>query len=454
MHLSAECLLDLFKEFDDKPVSLRIYSLKDKKDVLAFQSRRCLIPNSIIKMITSFLSLNLLGKNFVFQTSLNVTGSQDNTLLKGNLVILADGDPTLGSHYFKGPEDFFESVSNHLKQLNIQEIEGEITIDSTVFDSEPTHVSWLASDIANYYGGGVHGFNFMDNNFEITFKLGDYGTKASIETIYPYVPNLVIDNYVTTSEDAAGDQACIYHSSSKEHLLILGKVGSKAKRISIKGAMAHPEKVCLFHLKNYLKKRNIKVLQRNLKDSSLKKIGSLQSPPLQEILDCMNEQSINLYAEALFKKISQKATGVGSFKKSQDIYDHVFKHMGIQGACIVDGSGLSELNQLSSQAMVDFLLNAHSTPDWEVFLDVLPKTSFTNTSNLKRWFLEKKYENRLVGKTGSSSKGKSVAGVLKDKQGDLYCFCAIENLQDHHLSGLFRKRLKETFDVLILRGKV
>jgi D-alanyl-D-alanine carboxypeptidase/D-alanyl-D-alanine-endopeptidase (penicillin-binding protein 4) len=454
MHLRAECILDLFKEFDDKPVSLRIYSLKDKKDVLAFQSSRSLLPNSIVKMITSFIALNLLGKNFAFQTSLNVTGSQENNLLKGNLVILADGDPTLGSHYLKDHEDFFECIFNHLKQQNIKEIEGDIKIDSTVFDHEPTHASWLASDIANYYGCGVHGFNFMDNSFDITFKLGGYGTKADIETIYPYIPDLIIDNYVTTSEDGTGDQACIYHSSSKEHLLIQGKVGSKEKRISIKGAIAHPEKVCLFHLKDYLKKRNIKILQRIFKDSSLKKIGSLHSPPLQEILVCMNEKSINLYAEALFKKISQKATGVGSFIKSQEIYAQVFKQMGIQGASIVDGSGLSELNRFSSSAMVDFLLKALSAPDCDIFLDVLPKTSSKSTSNLKRWFFEKQYENRLTGKTGSSSKGKSVAGFLKDKQGDLYCFCAIENLQDHNLSCLFRKRLKEAFDLLILRGKV
>lgn len=451
IRVKAENVSVFFNEFQDKPVSVCIYSLDEKKDLFSFCQNQLLIPNSIIKIVTSALSVDFLGEDFSFETQVSISGTTVDNILKGNLVIIGDGDPSLGSKRIGGQDVFFEYIYKSLKSQKIEVIEGDLIFNDSAFDKQDTHSTWLASDIANYYGCGVHGFNFMENSFEITFKLGKKGELAQIETIYPLIPQIEIENEVITGDDNLGDLSCIYRKTSKEKLIIKGSLGSIKNKMTIKGAIPFPDKVCYSYLKDYLEKKDIKILAKPFTFNNLKHIGAYKSPLLKDLLILMNQSSINLYAEALNKKISQKKYGLGSFKKSQEIYQEAFDKLGIKGFSIVDGSGLSECNRCSSKAMVSFLSKAWESSNKKILDQVLPKTTLEDGSNLRKWFPEPKYQDLIQAKTGSSSKGKSVAGFLKNKSGKIYCFCAIENLQDPELSKLFRNRFKQALDFITLR---
>ena len=54
-------------------------------------------PASCQKIITSAAAFELLGKNFIYKTYMAVNGKIKNNVLRGDLVFLGAGDPTLGS---------------------------------------------------------------------------------------------------------------------------------------------------------------------------------------------------------------------------------------------------------------------------------------------------------------------------------------------------------------------
>jgi D-alanyl-D-alanine carboxypeptidase/D-alanyl-D-alanine-endopeptidase (penicillin-binding protein 4) len=441
-------------EFVDKPASVCIYSLKSKNELFSFQPNLLLQPNSIVKILTSALSADELGEDFCFATSIGITGKISNSRLEGNLVITGDGDPTLGSLRLGGFADFFEYIYTSLVSKNIKTIEGDVLFPDIVFDEEKTHHTWLESDIGNYYGCGVHSFNFMENSFEVYFKLGEKGHPSQIIKTYPTLPGTEIINQVFTGEDHIGDRACIYKGSCPNKILIKGKLGSVSKTFSIKGAIPSPERVCYDYLVRYLENKGIKVLKKAYNTKELQEIGSYRSLRLKDILRLMHQSSINLYAEALFKKVSQKVYGVGSFSKSQELLKKMLKQEKTQEYFIVDGSGLSTANKLSCQQMVKFLKDSYECSNKKLLNQVLPKTSSQERSGLSKWFSEAKYEGVIQGKTGSSSKGRSVAGYITCPLGNVYCFCAIENLQDPHLSCIFKERLKQVLDLLIFGGVI
>lgn len=440
---------DLLKDFKGNDLGVSIVSLDSALPIFSFQDTKLLLPNSILKAVTSYLSIQQLGEEFRFSTRSFITGRIEHHTLKGDLIIVGGADPTLGSKRFKDPDAFLLSIYHALAAKEIKVIEGSIVIESGVFDDICNHPDWLDEDIANYYGCGVHSLNYLENTYNVSFSLGSPGSQPRITSIEPDVPDLKVENKTVTAQDHIGDQAGILYNGSHENVVISGKLGAKSKNITIKGAIPFPEKVLKLQLLKLLKDNKIKVLGKKVQDTKRSFLTSFESPKLLEMLHIMNQASINLYAEAFFKSFSALPNKQGSFTGSMHIAQQALHKMGITSCIIKDGSGLSELNRVTCLAMTSFLAQAWSSPHKQKFMSTLASTSLHDTSRLKGRFPGSKYENAIWGKTGSSSKGRSALGYLQSSQGKMYCFCVIENGFSAASSQLLWSRLNLVFDSLI-----
>ena len=134
------------KLFDHAHISLSVVDLKTDKEILNYNSEKPYIPASSLKLISNFSALKELGKDFKFKTSIYYRGdlSYDGTL-KGDLLIIAGGDPTLGSFNFKGVlplEALLSKISNDFKKAGISCIEGNIIIDDSFYSDQGPIDSW------------------------------------------------------------------------------------------------------------------------------------------------------------------------------------------------------------------------------------------------------------------------------------------------------------------------
>jgi D-alanyl-D-alanine carboxypeptidase/D-alanyl-D-alanine-endopeptidase (penicillin-binding protein 4) len=99
------------------------------------------------------------------------------------------------------------------------------------------------------------------------------------------------------------------------------------------------------------------------------------SPPLDSIIYYFNKRSINLYGEALVKTIAFQKGRTGDTNEGVVLIKDFWKTKGIETTelNIVDGSGLSPLNRVTTHAQVTVLQHAKKQPWFGGFYYSLPE---------------------------------------------------------------------------------
>jgi serine-type D-Ala-D-Ala carboxypeptidase/endopeptidase (penicillin-binding protein 4) len=106
-------------------VSLCVAEAKTGDILLDYNSGISLAPASVMKIITSAAALELLGPAYTFKTKVAYTGSLNKRTgrLKGNIIIIGGGDPSLGSKYFSDHyKDFYRSGLQKLKNWELKKL--------------------------------------------------------------------------------------------------------------------------------------------------------------------------------------------------------------------------------------------------------------------------------------------------------------------------------------------
>src|SRR5215510_5937290 len=104
--------------------SLYVINAKTGDVVFDRNSEIGLAPASTQKIITAVTAFELLGKDYRYRTDLAYDGKIDKGVLKGNLLIVGTGDPTLGSWRYASTNDtdILNAWVGALRQLKLKEI--------------------------------------------------------------------------------------------------------------------------------------------------------------------------------------------------------------------------------------------------------------------------------------------------------------------------------------------
>ena len=144
----------------------------DKNEVVEeFNANEWVAPASALKLITTSVAVEKLGADFKFKTRLAYRGKIEEGVLKGDLILIGGGDPTIGFNIEKGepefPTVFFENLIASLNDNGIQSVEGNLIADLACFETNPVPSGWTWSDIGNYYGAGSHALNIYGNRYSV-----------------------------------------------------------------------------------------------------------------------------------------------------------------------------------------------------------------------------------------------------------------------------------------------
>ena len=162
-------------------------------------------------------------------------------------------------------------------------------------------------------------------------------------------------------------------------------------------------------------------------------IASVQSRPVSELIANMLRVSDNSLAEALGRVASVKYGLDGSMASLNTLYKKVLKARGLDVSqiSIVDGSGLSRLNQVPAALINDLLVLVNQgVGDYEALEAGLPVSG--QAGSLKsRFATGSKVDTRgkVVAKTGYILTGYSLAGFITAKDGTELIF-TVYNLAD------------------------
>ncbi|TYP98499.1 D-alanyl-D-alanine carboxypeptidase/D-alanyl-D-alanine-endopeptidase (penicillin-binding protein 4) [Sphingobacterium allocomposti] len=359
---------------------------------------------STMKVITSITVLDILGPEYRFKTQLAYAGTVDSLgVLHGDLLISGSGDPTLGSDRY--PDATEAAVMNKwiaaVRQAGISHVNGRIVGDDLHFNGNDIPGGWSWNDMGNYYGAGISGLNWRENKAGITFSPGNVGQPASIVKISSPLEGITLVNEVTTGADGTGDNVYAYAAPYSQVIYVRGTYGRDLKK-TIEISVPDPAMDLAQQFTAALYNQGIAVdslptTGRRLRNQGQrlsppnKVLDTHQSPPLRDIVYWFNQKSINLYGEALLKTfglVSGNKPGTG--EAAQLVTKYWEQKLKIQGSelKIIDGSGLSPQNRVTTAAMSGIMHYAQSRP----------------------WFAD--FEKSLPTINGMSMKSGTIGGVL------------------------------------------
>lgn len=385
--------------------------------IYEYQGNKGLSTASTQKIFTAGAALEILGKNYTYKTTSSYSGNISGGNLNGNLFISSTGDPTLGSWRYEAykPENFKQKLIDAIKKSGIKKISGDLVIDDSYFDHQTIPGGWPWNDLGNYYGAGVWGINWRENQFDININGNEFKSFS-----YPLEGvNWLNDLKVGGSSD----QSLIFTAPHSDVALINGTL--PAKTVTVSGAVPNPPLQLGAEVKQWLKDSGIDFSGKVVTNSQLEIEGkkalqtpknniilTYESPTLDKIIYWFLRKSINFYGETLIKTLGKEKKGDPSFKSGVAYLKEFWKSKGINPNMInfADGSGLSPQNYVAAKAEVQALLYARKQPWFESYYEGFPT-----------------HDNGMKMKSGTMSDTKSYAGYHTSKDGKKYVFSIIIN---------------------------
>jgi D-alanyl-D-alanine carboxypeptidase/D-alanyl-D-alanine-endopeptidase (penicillin-binding protein 4) len=436
-------------QFKHAIISLYVVNSKTGKVVFDKNAQLGLAPASCLKVVTSASAFEMLGKDYRYKTYIGTDAPGDETFDAGSLFIIGQGDPTLGSWRWKNTTDttVFSAISAILQKNKLTRFSGNLFVDDLYYGLLPMPEGWIWQDIGNYYGAPCFGFNWHENQYDLYLQPGEKeGWPTTVVSTNPKMADVNLLNSITTGAKGSGDNSIIYSSPFSNLVLTKGTIQLQKGSFKISGSMVNPSKIFKDDLVEYLRKTGIIIKPESyaytehvLSNKSVYKatafIDSIMSPSLDSINYWFMQKSINLYGEAFLKAISRKNY---PFMNTDNIYDSsiaiikdFWSEKGIEKSAlnIIDGSGLSPANRVTTNALVTILQYAKKQSWYPFFYEGLPE------------------QNGIKMKSGYIGGVRSYTGYINSRSGTEYTFSFIINNYDGS-PGAVREKMWKLLDVL------
>ena len=439
----------------------RLEELETGKLMVEYNSNKTMIPASNMKIVTTGAALGILGTDHRFKTKLQYSGEITSGVLNGDIYVKGGGDPTLGSNHDIARMDMDELLRDMvraIKSAGIKEIKGKIIADATIFETQMLHSNWDWEDIGNYYGAGVCGLSVNDNQYRLYLSSGRYeGDETTVLKTDPRIPDLEFYNDVLSGPKGSGDNAYIFGGSYDNVRFLRGTIPPGRRSFSIRGAIPDPPHFMAYSLDKKLNFEGIKTegspttIRRSRKDGQpytmeRKDIKTYESPTIGQIVQVINQESNNLFADHLLKYMGYKQKGKGTFDAGVDAVMGYWRSKGLdtRGMFMDDGSGLSRNNGIVPSQMTGMLNIIAKQSYFEEFKSSLAICGETGT--MSTMCRNTAAEGRVLGKSGTISRVRAYSGYFQSTKGTWYSYSMMAN----HFTGR-SSEMRKRFERLMVK---
>ncbi len=425
-------------------ISLYVVDSKTGNTVFDKNSQVGLAPASCQKVVTSAAAFELLGKDYRYKTDFTYDDSMDGSTLKGNLIMKVSGDPTLGS--WRWEDTKMDVVKQKILEVlwtkKIKTVSGTFILDDSRWSTQTNPGGWTSDDMGNYYGAGASGLNWHENQYDLILKPGKKtGDSVEVLRTEPFLLVTLI-NELKTGKAGSGDNSIIYLPEDGVYSYVRGTIPAGVDSFKVSGAMPNASVSFNDELGRFLSNNGVILFGKTKNAVSYfmfkqkvpvasKLLLTLYSPPLDSINYWFLQKSINLYGEAFVKTISYEKTGFGSTDTGVNIIKDFWSKNGIEKSAlhIIDGSGLSPSNRVTTNALVTVMQYAKKQSWYPSFYNALPE------------------QNGIKMKSGYIGGVRSYTGYIRSKSGAGYTFAFIINNYDGS-PGTVREKMWRLLDIL------
>lgn len=369
-------------------------------NLYAWNPRMQLAPASNNKLFTTAATLQQLGPQFRMRTV--VTGNAANPTL-ATLRLIGQGDPSLTTAHMG-------VLAQRLKERGIQRVDLLIG-DDTYFRGAAVNPNWDADDTLAGYGAPVNGLMINQNGIGVTLLPQRVGQPLRVQWDDPSdAQDYRLNNQSVTVAAGQGESVDVYRDRNSRTVNIKGqlRVGSASEPAA--AAINNPGNYMLQKFRNALTASQIAVVQSTLVRSTPSppgeiELASIESPTLPTLLNETNQESNNIYAEALLKTLGkvQNPNNTDATIAGVTAVKSILSPLGVDPNqySMMDGSGLADNNRATAEAFVQTLQAMANSPEATIYRNSLPVAGVNGT--LKSRFRNTPAQGRVQAKTGTIS---------------------------------------------------
>lgn len=412
------------------------------RTLLSHQARLPMNPASVVKLLTTYAALDILGPAWSWSTPVYVQGTLQDGVLEGNVHLRGSGDPRL----------VIEQVWLLLRRLQaagIRDIRGDIVLDRSAFAPGEGHP-------ADFDGDASRPYNVRADALLLNFK-------AAVHTFVPdaarNVARVAADPDVWAAARGAANgggsgvtvplapgpcedwRTALKATASDAGWRFMGRYPAACGELN--WPLADPDPA----------RYNARLLETMWRDlggrlggavregpvpAGLKPLFEHRSEALAEVVRDINKFSNNVMAQQLFLTLAlQREPRVPASAEAarETIRRWHVERIGEwpEGFVLDNGSGLSRQTRVSAQALVHLLQHAWSSPVMSELMSSLPVNGLDGTLRRTRTS-----PGRAHLKTGSLRDVASIAGYVLSDSGRRYVLVALVN---HPQAGAARPAL-------------
>lgn len=379
--------------------------------IAAVDPGRAVAPASTTKLLTGALALEWLGPAHRFETTIATSGTIEDNVLVGDLVLRGTGAPDLDADDLAG---MAADLGNRLDR-----VEGDLVCDTARFVGPQRGPGRVWSDDHHAYGARSSALALCGNVVDVTVTVSDRGDTPADGISLSVDPrsdalSFVADVGIETepggsaTDPAAGDDGSdlTARADCTGRIRVTGTVPPGTDR-TLTIPVPVPVEHCGHATLDALASAGVEVTgECRIAEEGVvadRTLAAVESAPVRDLIGPMTVTSDNFVADQLARAVSAATAGEGSWDAWETtVRDHLDSLEVVAGR-VCDGSGLSRYNRLPARALVAHFDWA-DRQDWsDVFLGSLPEPGAGTLSDRLDGV-------PVIAKTGTLTGARALAG--------------------------------------------
>ncbi len=414
-------------------VSVIVQRTDDGQPLISHRADVVRNPASVMKLITTWAALELLGPTWTWRTEVYALGGLERGSLRGDLALKGYGDPYLVlEEYWK--------LLRALRRLGIEQIEGDLLLDD----------SWFAVDDApagSFDGQPYRAYNVLPNALLVNFNavqfnfVTDPGAARVRVEPDPPLANLSLDNRIAVVDgNCAAYQAGIgFHvldPDTAARVMLDGRFSRRCGTYSLARSVLRHDTYAYGLFRSLWEEMGGRLhgeLRTGPVPPGVEPVLVWQSRPLAEVIAAINKFSNNVMTRQLLYTLGAELYGAPGTRDGgvRAVTEFLAgRGMNVSSLRMDNGSGLSRSERASAALLNDVLRAAWRSRYAAEYRSSLSLGGLDGTT--RRRFGDSDDGGLKHLKTGRLDEVSAVAGYVHTPGGETYSVVVIVNSPDAH----------------------
>ena len=394
---------------DSADVSILVRRLDSPEPMLSHLPEVARNPASVMKLVTTWSGLELLGPAYTWPTEVYFDGGFDGRRLYGDLAIKGHGDP------FLVIEEFWKLL-RAVRRLGLHEIEGDLLLDDSFFDIPP-------EDPGAFDGQPYRTYNVVPNALLVNFKAVRFFFLIDL-----------VDGPCRGYQ--AGISFNVDDPADMSRIIFEGDFPARCNNYSLSRTVLEHDTYVYGIFRSLWGELGGSLeggFRKGPIPESASRVVTWESPPLAEVIRSINKNSNNVMTRQLLLTIGAEHVGTpGTEMNGIAVIDEFLTAEGVHDGSlqIVNGAGLSRESRVSARMLVDMLEAAARGAYAPEFLASLSIAGVDGTTRNR--FDANSGNGVMHVKSGRLDHVSALAGYAHGDDDAIYALAVMMNATDAH----------------------